>query len=340
MAITESDRNYLLPKAKQAEVKRTASLPQILQMLAPAGALLAALILHLTLPNVYPKGYQSVTYPAFLKTCLGIYMIFGLAAFLLPKLRAKMLYLSWLLTAAVLLVAALDMATLKTGHFRLPFVPSPDKILSSVTSNLETLAVSLYFSMKLLFTGIVIGIISGMISGILLGWSQICNYWFMPVLKMIGPVPSAAWLPIVMVLFATSRQASVFLIVLSIWFPLTLMVSSAIRDTDKRLVETARVLGAGEVYIMLHVALPAALPAMFTGLFMGLSSSFGALIIAEMLGVEAGLGWYIKWAEAWGEYAKIFSTVGIFIIIFFILMDTLFRLRNRLLKWQKGTVRW
>lgn len=340
MAITESEQNYFVPKVEEKEERRTATVPQIVQMLAPAGALLAALALHLSLPNVYPAGYESRIYPAFLKICLAVYLLFWLAACFIPKLRGKLLYLSWLLMAAFLLVAALDMATLKTGHLRLPFVPSPDKILESVVSNQAGLAESLYYSLKLLFTGMLIGTISGLLSGILIGWSKICNYWFMPFLKLIGPVPAAAWFPIIVVIFPTSRQASVFLIVLAIWFPLTLMLSSAIRDTDKRLIEAARVLGASELYIMRHVALPAALPAVFNGLFMGFCSAFTALIFAEMLGVKAGLGWYITWAQAWGEYAKIFSTVGIFIIIFFVLIDSLFRIRKRLLKWQKGIVRW
>lgn len=313
---------------------------EFFKMSIPAGAILVALALHLSLPNVYPAGYESKVYPVFLGACLVIYGIFLLIACAAPKVRKKMLYWSRLLTAAFLLLELLDIATLKTGHFKLPFIPSPDKILEVVPANYQRLAVSLYHSMKLLFSGVIIGIISGLISGILIGWSKICNYWFMPVLKMIGPVPSAAWLPIVMVVFPTSRIASIFLIVLSVWFPLTLMLSSAIRDTDKRLIETARVLGASELYIMFRVAVPAALPAIFTGLFMGVSASFGALIVAEMLGVKAGLGWYITWAQSWAEYAKVFSTVGLFTVIFFILIDLLFRLRDRLLKWQKGTVRW
>lgn len=313
---------------------------QVLKLVAPVLALLLALALHLTLPNVYPDGYRSSVYPAFLELCLGVYFIFLVLACFKAGLREKMLHYCWLLTAAFLGLEALDVATLKTGHFQLPFIPSPDKVLSSITSNYATLAVDLYYSMKLLFTGLLIGIVTGLISGLLIGWSKICNYWFTPVMKVVGPVPSAAWVPIVMALFPTSHQAGVFMIALSVWFPLTLMLSSAIRDTDKRLIETARVLGASDSYVMFHVAVPAALPAMFNGLFMGLSASFGALIVAEMLGVKAGLGWYITWAQSWGEYAKVFATVGIFVIIFFILIDLLFRIRKHLLKWQKGTVRW
>jgi NitT/TauT family transport system permease protein len=75
-------------------------------------------------------------------------------------------------------------------------------------------------------------------------------------------------------------------------------------------------------------------------MFMGLGASFTALIVAEMLGVKAGLGWYITWAQAWGEYARIFSTVIVFSIVFFSLISLLFKLRDHLLKWQKGSMKW
>ena len=159
-------------------------------------------------------------------------------------------------------------------------------------------------------------------------------------LKVIGPVPSAAWLPIAVVLMPSAHLAGVFLISVAIWFPLSLMLSSAIRSTDKRKIEAARVMGASEPYILFHVALPAAVPDIFTALFMGLSSSFGALLISEQLGVKAGLGWYINWATQWGEYYKVFASVGIFIIIFYLLINVLFKVRDRVMTWQKSVVRW
>jgi NitT/TauT family transport system permease protein len=320
--------------------KQRLTMRDLLQMLAPVGAILIVLALHLSLPNIYPAGYESKTYPCFLELCLGIYLIFFLVVCFVSKVRGQLLHLSWLLVAAFFLVEALDIATLKTGRLRLPFVPSPDKILSTIPANFKTLAISFLYSMRLLLSGIIIGIICGFISGVLIGWSKICNYWLTPVLKIIGPVPSAAWLPIVIVIFPTNYLASLALIVLGIWFPLTMMLSSAIRNTDKRLIETARVLGASEIYILFKVAVPAALPAMFNGLFMGFALSFTALVNAEMLGVKEGLGWYITWANSWGEFGKVYCTVGIFSVIFIMMINLLFKIRKRLLKWQKGMVRW
>lgn len=311
-----------------------------LKMLAPAISILVCIAIHRVLPNVYPEGYEPTTYVPFLLLCLSVYLAFFITGCFWERLRKKLLHFSWLLAAAFLLIELLDIATLKTGYLRLPFIPSPDKIIEVIPGNAATLWESFLHSMQRLFTGIFFGMIGGFLSGVLMGWSRVCNYWIAPLLRVVGPTPSAAWLPIAIVVFPTSYWASIFLIAIAVWFPLTLMISSAIRSTDRRLVEQARVLGASEGYILFHVAIPAAVPSMFDGMFTGLSLSFSALIVAEMLGVKAGLGWYINWAVSWGEYAKVFATVAILTTIFSLMISLLFILRNRLLRWQKGTVRW
>lgn len=313
---------------------------QIPILLLPAAAIAGVLAVHLVVPTIYPEDYEAVVYPVFLKICLGLAGALTLLAFFVSSFRKKWAHLSWLIVVIFILIEILDIATLKTGHLRLPYVPSPDKILSTAVTQYNVLAEGFLASMRLLFTGLFFGILSGLISGILMGWSKHCNYWFSPALKIIGPMPSAAWLPIVMVLFPSGFTAGIFLIVLAVWFPLTLNFGSAIRNTDKKLIEQARVLGASERYILFHVAIPSSLPSVFTGLFMGLSASFGALVVAEMLGVKAGLGWYISWSQSWAEYGRLFFTVLIFVVIFSLLMSLLFKVRDRVLKWQKGSVRW
>lgn len=319
---------------------RITTFKELLLMFMPISAMLLTMGCDMILPNVYPENYVPQTYFGFLVGCLALYAILvGVASFV-PYLRKKLVYLSGILFVAFLALEILDVMTLKTGILELPFIPSPDKTLSCFTLYPDKVIPSFFASMKLLLTGFAIGAITGFISGILMGWSRICNYWISPILKLIGPVPSAAWLPIAVVIMPTNHAAGLFLIALSVWFPLTLMLSSAIRSTNVKLVEAARVMGASERYILFHVALPNAMPAIFDGLFMGLSSSFGALVVAEMLGVKEGLGWYLTWSKSWSDYGRVFSTTGIFIIVFFLLIQLLFWVRKKALKWQTGLVRW
>jgi NitT/TauT family transport system permease protein len=73
---------------------------------------------------------------------------------------------------------------------------------------------------------------------------------------------------------------------------------------------------------------------------MGLGASFLTLFAAEALGVKAGLGWYITWHREFTEYAKIYAALFIIAAVFSTIITLLFKLRDRVLSWQKGTIRW
>ncbi len=123
-------------------------------------------------------------------------------------------------------------------------------------------------------------------------------------------------------------------------FPVTVLTWSGIAGVNKAYYDVARTLGAREGFLILRVAIPAALPHVFVGLFMGLGSSFAVLVVAEMLGVKAGLGWYLQWAQGWAAYANMYAALAVMALACSGLITLLFRLRDRLLSWQKGLVQW
>lgn len=64
------------------------------------------------------------------------------------------------------------------------------------------------------------------------------------------------------------------------------------------------------------------------------------LVVAEMLGVKAGLGWYLSWAQGWAAYSNMYAALLVMALLCSGLVTLLFSLRNRVLSWQKGLVRW
>jgi NitT/TauT family transport system permease protein len=104
--------------------------------------------------------------------------------------------------------------------------------------------------------------------------------------------------------------------------------------------DVARTLGAKPGFLIYRVAIPAAMPSIFIGLFMGLGTSFLTLINAETVGVKSGLGWYVAWAQGWAEYGKVYGALVIMAAFFSTIMTLLFKLRDRVLVWQKGVIKW
>jgi NitT/TauT family transport system permease protein len=162
----------------------------------------------------------------------------------------------------------------------------------------------------------------------------------MPVLKFVGPIPATAWIPLAMVLAPSAKFSAIGVIALAVWFPVTMLTVSGIANTRASYLDVARTLGAGSGYLIFRVAIPAAMPSIFIGLFMGLGASFLTLIVAETVGVKAGLGWYVSWAQGWAEYGKVFAALIIMAAFFSTIMTALFKVRDRILSWQKGVIKW
>ena len=150
------------------------------------------------------------------------------------------------------------------------------------------------------------------------------------------------WLPVplAMVVSPSAVFSAAALIALAVWFPVTMLTASGISNTRASYLDVARTLGARRGYLIFRVAIPAALPSIFIGLFMGLGASFLTLVVAETVGVKSGLGWYVSWAQGWAEYGKVFAALVIMAAFFSTIMTVLFKVRDRVLVWQKGVIKW
>jgi NitT/TauT family transport system permease protein len=242
--------------------------------------------------------------------------------------------------AAVLLLSVWEIITSGFRLLPLPYFPSPAGVLQSLVNDRALLFDSTWHSLILLLGGYALGVLSGLISGICIGWFSPARYWGMPVLKVIGPIPATAWIPLAMVVSPSAVFSAAALIALAVWFPVTMLTASGISNTRASYLDVARTLGAEPAYLIFRVAIPAAIPSIFIGLFMGLGASFLTLVVAETVGVKSGLGWYVSWAQGWAEYGKVFAALIIMAAFFSTIMTVLFKVRDRVLVWQKGMIKW
>src|SRR5437870_937429 len=240
-------------------------------------------------------------------------------------LRERMHNLSAIFAAAILLLGLWEVITSGLRLLPLPYFPSPAAILDSMINDRGLLFDSTWHSLMMLMNGYVLGVIVGLISGVCIGWSSSIRYWGMPVLKIVGPIPATAWIPLAMVVAPSAIVSAAGLVALAVWFPVTMLTASGISNTRASYLDVARTLGAGRGYLIFRVAIPAAVPNIFIGLFMGLGASFLTLVVAETVGVKSGLGWYVSWAQGWAEYGKVFAALIIMAAFFSTIMTLLFK---------------
>ena len=304
-----------------------------------AGSVALTLVAHLIVSRNEPP-LETRFYTIFLGSVLAIAVITAPAQILLPRLRRIRQNLHPILTAAALLLCLWEIITSGVRLLPLPYFPGPAKVLHSLISDRTLLFDSTWHSLLLLLSGYALGVITGLITGLCIGWSPPVRYWGMPLLKVVGPIPATAWIPLAMVVSPSTIFSAVALIGLAVWFPVTMLTASGISNTRASYLDVARTLGAGRGYLIFRVAVPAALPNIFIGLFMGLGASFLTLVVAETVGVKSGLGWYVSWEQGWAEYGKVFAALVIMAAFFSTIMTVLFKVRDRMLVWQKGVIKW
>ena len=335
------EEERLFKKKKKPIIER-APLRDVLKMLLPFAGMLISAIEFVSLPQVHPSPaqYKAGIWISALIVCACVYAAFFVLSLFIRPLREKVAHFSYLVFAFFLFFTLLDYLTLRTGTLQLPFIPSPDRIVKSLVIHADEILNDALASLATLFSGLAIGISMGVLSGVLCGCVRLVDYWVSPLLKIVGPVPALIWMPLFFVLFHSSRAAALAAVFLASWFPLTLMISSAVKNTDVGLIERAQTLGASKIYVILHVMLPNAIPGIANALFMALSHSFGAMAITELLGAQAGLMYRVIMSRGIADYGTTFAVIGVMIVIFATLTAIMFAFRNWLLRWQKGLAKW
>lgn len=334
-----SNINTLKAAAEQKQAKR-----QAIYNVLPLISIPAAIAVDLGLERSYEQPETSLPYFSIL---LGI----TLAGYLLMQLVGRKVerlqawkegaeYGALFLAGFVFLLNVINLLTAKLAVLPVLYFPAIDRILEVIVEDAAYLATCTAYSYRLLLLGWLFGATTGLFTAILIGFSKTANYWLQPFIKVLGPIPTSAWIPLVLVAFPSVVSGSVFLIALAVWFPTTVLTSSGIANIKNSYFEAASTLGATRWYQILKIGIPAAMPSVFLGLFNGTSASFITLVIAEMLGAKYGLGWYINWQKEMMAYANVYAGLLLIAVSFSILISLLFKLRNYVLVWQKGVIKW
>jgi NitT/TauT family transport system permease protein len=317
-------------------------------LLSPCVLAGAALLVHRFVPDrqLVPDSWLDDVppwlhpYPVLLAGMAAAGLLLALAQAAWRPLRPWAHRHAPLLAGLVFVLLVWELVTVKLNWMALPYFMGPDSVLGSLVEDREMLFKSTVHSLRLLMTGYLAGVAAGLVSGVLIGWFRPVRFCGMPVLKLIGPIPATALIPLAMTLSSHAFVSGAGLIAFAVWFPVTMLTASGIANVRLSYLDVARTLGAGRLYLVFRVAIPAALPNIFIGLFMGLGASFLTLVVAESVGVRAGLGWYVLWQQGYMEYDKVYAALIIMAVFFSGIMTLLFKVRDWVLTWQKGVIRW
>lgn len=109
--------------------------------------------------------------------------------------------------------------------------------------------------------------------------------------QMVRNIPILALIPLVIIWFGVGETARLFLVSISVFFPIYINTFHGVRNVDPQLIEMGRAYGMSRRTLFRKVIFPGALPSIFVGLRYALGLMWFVLVVAETLAAKAGLGY-------------------------------------------------
>ncbi len=309
--------------------------------LIPSLGFLVALLTEILIPNHKDIKYRDLTnLRSVLIVALSLSLLLCLLSIFLKRIRKRYAYQGWFIGGTGIFITFINILTAKAHILPQLYFPTLSRIFNVYIEDRSFLLTCIVSSFTLLIEGLFVGTILGVVTGILVGWSKSWSYWIYPIIRILGPIPSSTWIPLALIIFSAAKGAAIFLIAFGVWFQITILTSSGIQATKKSYFEVSSTLGASNLQNLFFIAIPDALPSIFLGFFNATCSSFVALMAAEMMGVKSGLGWYINWQKEMIAYPNVYAGLIIIAGFCYLFITLQFKVRDKLLKWQKGVIKW
>jgi sulfonate transport system permease protein len=140
-------------------------------------------------------------------------------------------------------------------------------------------------------TGLAIGGGLGLLLGLLTGSVRLFETLLDSSIQMVRNIPALAMIPLVILWFGIDESAKLFLIAVSVFFPIYLNTFHGIRNVDPGLIEMAHSYGLNRWQLYTQVILPGALSSILVGLRFSLGLMWVILIVAETISAQAGIGY-------------------------------------------------
>ena len=134
----------------------------------------------------------------------------------------------------------------------------------------------------------------GLPLGILMGRFRPVEHFFVPLISVLMPIPSLAWVPVFILWFGLGNTATVLIVFYAATFPMTFNTWTGVRSVNPLWLRAAGAMGAEGRALFWKVIVPGASPFIITGLRQAFVRAWIAVVGGEMIAASAwGLGWVI-----------------------------------------------
>jgi ABC-type nitrate/sulfonate/bicarbonate transport system permease component len=155
------------------------------------------------------------------------------------------------------------------------------------------LLVNAGYSVLRQFTGVFLAAAFGIPVGLALGASPTVRAAFLPLCRLIYPIPGIAWIPLAILWFGIGFKSTVFVIFFTGIWPIIFNTMAGVETLSGQYTDVARVYLASRSLYTRRILIPGSLPFIITGLRLTYGVGWRVIVGAEMISSIVGLGFLI-----------------------------------------------
>lgn len=156
-----------------------------------------------------------------------------------------------------------------------------------------------------------------------------------PVFAGMFAIPITLFFPLFVLYFGIGAESKVAYGATYAFFPIVLNTIAGFGHVERRLIDSARSMGANDVQLFRRVMLPAAFPVILTGLRIGFYICFASVLGGETLLSRTGLGHQIAFSAELMETARMYAWIVFVIVITTSLNALVSRIEAQRQRWQE-----
>ena len=191
-------------------------------------------------------------------------------------------------------------------------------------------------SLERLLYGYVVATVLAVAIGIAMGIWRRMFLLFEPLVELLRPIPSPAYLPMAILFLGIDNTMKVFMVAFASFFPILLNTVTGVRSVDPVLIDTGRTFGLTRAQIVMRIVLPAAAGYILTGMRISLAIALIVTVIAEMVAGNSGIGFYILNAQRSFLVPEMYAGVIALALLGFGLNKGFVALEKWALSWHEG----
>ncbi|WP_166352444.1 ABC transporter permease [Phytoactinopolyspora limicola] len=211
------------------------------------------------------------------------------------------------------------------------FVPPPDRVARTgyemLTGGDLIPAAAATTGRALL--GLAIAIVIAVPAGLVFASSRLADGLTYPAREFFRALPTVTIVPALMVIVGPGESLSVLAVVFGAVWPILLGTILGVRETDRVLLDVARVHRLSARRAVVKIRLPAALPQIMTGIRISLAIALVIALVVEMMSGHGGLGSMVVEARSRFRNTEVFAIVAVIGVVGLVLNALMVRIERR-----------